>query len=85
MSMSSPSKSPVEYSDGQGAYYDMEFSADINHKMRVPDQIKLAQGNAMNGIDVMQDPAIIAVKKVNDNSEWMRVPERICVVGKLIN
>ncbi|KAI2810950.1 hypothetical protein BLOT_002119 [Blomia tropicalis] len=47
--------------------------------MRVPEKIKLSNNHSSS--DVLEDPAIVAVKKVNDNSEWMRVPERICVVG----
>ena len=81
--MSSPSKSVEVFSDGSNAFYDAEFAAEIDNKMRVPDKIKLAQGNTMNGTaHALQDPASIGIKKVNDNAEWMRVPERICVVGK---
>lgn len=62
------------------SYYDPDFTVEISKKMQVPDKIHLNQG--MNGIDVLRDPAIIALKKVNDDAEWMRVPERICVVGR---
>lgn len=61
------------------SYFDPDFSVDINNKMRVPEKIKLSNNHSSS--DVLEDPAIVAVKKVNDNSEWMRVPERICVVG----
>jgi len=78
--MSNSSHSSEAFGDAPNNFYDAEFSVDINKKMRVPNKIKLAPNNVSS--DVLEDPAIIAVKKVNENSEWMRVPERIWVVGE---
>lgn len=60
-------------------YYDPDFTVDISKRMQVPDRIKLAPST--NGSDMLQDPAIVSIKKMSDNAEWMRVPDRICVVG----
>lgn len=80
--MSSPNKSSRVNTGAPKVYYDPDFTVDISKRMQVPDRIKLAPST--NGSDVLQDPASVAIRKVNDNAEWMRVPDRICVVGRFL-
>lgn len=81
--MSSPNTgAPKANLGAPKGYYDPDFTVDISKKMQVPEKIKLAPNSITNGVDgMLQDPAIVGFKKVNDNTEWMRVPDRICVVG----
>ena len=83
-SMSSPNTgAPKANLGAPKGYYDPDFTVDISKKMQVPEKIKLAPNSITNGVDgMLQDPAIVGFKKVNDNTEWMRVPDRICVVGE---
>lgn len=60
------------------AFYDSDFSLGISKKMRVPDKIRLAGDQAVN---MLNDPAILAVRNDADTKLMMNVPERICVAG----